>query len=81
MSVVRVVTVMRDFAIDDKHHPGAPSGDEITVGDVRFSQVARLELDDLLEQLMLRVRDVQGRLRGLLRAFLAVAHADSLVLT
>jgi GAF domain-containing protein len=46
-----------------------------------FSQVARLELDDLLEQLVVRARDVQdsqGRLRGLLRAYLAVAHADDL---
>jgi GAF domain-containing protein len=43
--------------------------------------VARLELDDLLEQLVVRARDVQdsqGRLRGLLRAYLAVAHADDL---
>jgi hypothetical protein len=35
-----------------------------------FAQVARLELDELLEQLVARARDVQdtqGRLRGLLR--------------
>jgi len=81
MSVVRAVTVMRDFVIDDKPSPSAPPGNEHPAGDVMFSQVARLELDDLLEQLLLRVRDVQGaqgRLRGLLRAFLAVARADSL---
>jgi transcriptional regulator with GAF, ATPase, and Fis domain len=46
-----------------------------------FAQVARLELDELLEQLVMRARDVQdtqGRLRGLLRAYLTVAHADDL---
>jgi GAF domain-containing protein len=45
---------------------------------LRFSQVARLELDELLEQLVARARDVQdtqGRLRGLLRANLEVASA------
>jgi GAF domain-containing protein len=81
MSVVRAVTVMRDSVTDDKYNASAPPGDAIPIGDVTFSQVARFELDDLLEQLMLRVRDVQGaqgRLRGLLRAFLAVARADSL---
>jgi GAF domain-containing protein len=43
-----------------------------------FAQVARLELDQLLEQLIERARDVQatqGRLRGLLRANLEVARA------
>jgi two-component system, NarL family, sensor histidine kinase DevS len=43
-----------------------------------FPQVARLELDQLLEQLIDRARDVQvtqGRLRGLLRANLEVARA------
>jgi len=43
-----------------------------------FPQVARLELDQLLEQLIERARDVQatqGRLRGLLRANLEVARA------
>jgi GAF domain-containing protein len=43
-----------------------------------FSHVARLELDELLEQLVARARDVQdtqGRLRGLLRANLEVASA------
>jgi GAF domain-containing protein len=46
-----------------------------------FPQVARLELDELLEQLVSRARDVQdaqGRLRGLLRAYLTVARADDL---
>lgn len=41
-----------------------------------FVNVARLELDQLLEQLIERVRDVQatqGRLRALLRAYLEVA--------
>jgi GAF domain-containing protein len=48
-----------------------------------FVQVARLELDDLLEQLVDRIRDVQntqGRLRGLLRANLEVAHGVDLEL-
>jgi GAF domain-containing protein len=47
----------------------------------RFAHVARLELDELLEQLVARARDVQetqGRLRSLLRAYLAVARADDL---
>ncbi len=51
--------------------------------DVPFVQVARLELDDLLEQLIDRIRDVQntqGRLRGLLRANLEVAHGVDLEL-
>src|SRR2546421_54538 len=46
-----------------------------------FPRVARLELDELLEQLVARARDVQdtqGRLRGLLRAYLAVARAVDL---
>jgi transcriptional regulator with GAF, ATPase, and Fis domain len=48
---------------------------------MRFPHAARLELDELLEQLVARARDVQdsqGRLRGLLRAYLAVARADDL---
>lgn len=51
------------------------------VPDTAFSPVARLELDQLLEQLVGRAHDVQdsqSRLRGLLRAYLAVAHADDL---
>src|SRR5689334_19764053 len=43
-----------------------------------FPSIARLELDDLLEQLIKRARDVQatqGRLRGLLRAHRLVAAA------
>ncbi len=49
--------------------------------DVRFAGVARLELDDLLEQLVERIRDVQGtqgRLRGLLRANLDIAQGVDL---
>jgi GAF domain-containing protein len=72
---------MRDFVTDDKHNPSVLPGNESPAGDVPFSQVARLELDEVLEQLILRARDVQGvqgRLRGLLRAFLTVARADSL---
>jgi hypothetical protein len=48
---------------------------------MRFPHAARLELDELLEQLVARARDVQdiqGRLRGLLRAYLAVARSDDL---
>lgn len=57
--------------------------DEATdpVSGMRFPHAARLELDELLEQLVARARDVQdsqGRLRGLLRAYLAVARADDL---
>ncbi|HEU0240334.1 MAG TPA: GAF domain-containing protein, partial [Micromonosporaceae bacterium] len=46
-----------------------------------FPYVARLELDELLEQLIARARDVQqtqGRLRGLLRASRTVAAAVDL---
>lgn len=49
--------------------------------DVRFVAAARLELDELLEQLVERVRDVQGtqgRLRGLLRANLGIAQGVDL---
>jgi GAF domain-containing protein len=77
----QVVTVMRDLGIDDQHQPIIVPGNDDPVGGVTFSQVARLELDELLEQLMLRARDfqdAQGRLRGLLHAYLAVARADSL---
>ncbi|WIM94096.1 GAF domain-containing protein [Actinoplanes oblitus] len=72
---------MRKLVTDDEHQRHAVPGHHQQAGDVTFSQVARLELDDLLDQLLVRVRDVQGaqgRLRGLLRAFLAVARADSL---
>jgi GAF domain-containing protein len=51
------------------------------VSGLRFPHAARLELDELLDQLVARARDVQdsqGRLRGLLRAYLAVARADDL---
>jgi GAF domain-containing protein len=50
-------------------------------GQLGFPSVARLELDDLLEQLIARARDVQdtqGRLRGLLRAYLSIAGAADL---
>jgi len=46
-----------------------------------FAHVARLELDDLLEQLVARARDVQqtqSRLRALLDAQLAIARTDDL---
>src|SRR3954469_19462230 len=46
-----------------------------------FPAASRLELDELLEQLIARARDVQdtqGRLRGLLRANLTVAGAADL---
>ena len=55
-----------------------PAVDAAQVG---FPSVARLELDDLLEQLIARARDVQetqGRLRGLLRAYLTIAGAVDL---
>jgi len=56
-----------------------PSGDPAE--GLVFAQIARLELDELLEQLVSRahdVQDTQDRLRGLLRAYLAVARADDL---
>ena len=46
-----------------------------------FPAVARLELDELLEQLVVRAQDVQatqGRLRGLLHANLSIATAADL---
>jgi signal transduction histidine kinase len=49
--------------------------------DVTFPQIARLELDDLLEQLVERAQDVlntQGRLRGLLAATRAISSDLSL---
>ncbi len=49
--------------------------------EVTFPQIARLELDDLLEQLIERAQDVmntQGRLRGLLAATRAIASDLSL---
>ncbi len=49
--------------------------------DVTFPQIARLELDDLLEQLVERAQDVlntQGRLRGLLAATRAISQDLSL---
>jgi GAF domain-containing protein len=49
--------------------------------DVSFVGVARLELDELLDQLIERIHDVQGtqgRLRGLLRANLEVAQGVDL---
>jgi signal transduction histidine kinase len=54
---------------------GAPSPE------VTFPQIARLELDDLLEQLVERAQDVmntQGRLRGLLAATRAISSDLSL---
>jgi GAF domain-containing protein len=57
--------------------PGeGPAGAEIA-----FVGAARLELDELLEQLIERahdVQDTQGRLRGLLRAYQVIARADDL---
>ncbi|MEV6932568.1 GAF domain-containing protein [Dactylosporangium sp. NPDC051485] len=51
------------------------------MNDVGFVVAARLELDELLEQLIERIRDVQhtqGRLRGLLRANLDIAQGVDL---
>ena len=61
--------------------PNAANPASDPVGGMVFPQVARLELDELLEQLIARARDVQdtqGRLRGLLRAYLEVARAHDL---
>jgi GAF domain-containing protein len=66
---------------DNSHFPlPHPQASDPAPGLV-FPQVARLELDELLEQLVARARDVQdtqGRLRGLLRAYLAVGRAEEL---
>jgi signal transduction histidine kinase len=64
--------------------PNPPPEGEPDVSDpteVTFPQIARLELDDLLEQLVERAQDVlntQGRLRGLLAATRAIASDLSL---
>jgi len=60
-----------------RHDETAPEHD----GELSFPDVPRLELDELLEQLIHRADDVlatQGRLRGLLRANAAVAADLSL---
>ncbi len=65
---------------------GAVSGSESAPSasptpDVTFPQIARLELDELLEQLVERAQDVlntQGRLRGLLAATRAISSDLSL---
>jgi GAF domain-containing protein len=68
--------------VEDTPDPVAdPDQGQDPVGGLAFPQVARLELDELLEQLVARARDVQdtqGRLRGLLRAYLKVAGAVDL---
>jgi hypothetical protein len=61
-----------------QRNPGGTGSTEDVVSGPAFSQVARQELDELLEQLARDVQDAQGRLRGLLRAYLAVAHAGDL---
>ena len=55
------------------------SGDPVS--GLGFAHAARLQFDEILDQLVGRAREVQatqGRLRGLLRAYLAVARADNL---
>jgi GAF domain-containing protein len=61
--------------VDDSNHP------KPGIDDIPFVTAARLELDELLEQLIERIRGVQqtqGRLRGLLRANLAIAQGVDL---
>lgn len=56
---------------------GSPAAGDDPIAPTAFGGVARLELDQLLEQLLERVHDVQrsqSRLRGLLRANLEVAQ-------
>ena len=67
---------MSDSVADELHNTSATASVSVASDDpmagLAFSQVARLELDELLDQLMNRARDVQdaqGRLRGLLRRF------------
>jgi GAF domain-containing protein len=60
---------------------GRPPVPSEVLAEMAFPQVARLQLDELLEQLVARARDVQntqGRLRGLLRANLEVARGVDL---
>jgi GAF domain-containing protein len=57
-----------------------PEPDDPVAG-LGFAHAARLQFDEILEQLVGSAREVQatqGRLRGLLRAYLAVARADDL---
>lgn len=74
---------MIDSAADDHDNADAlqrPGTDDPATG-MAFVEVARLGLDDLIEQLVEQAREVQatqGRLRSLLRAFLAVGQADTL---
>jgi GAF domain-containing protein len=75
------VIVMIDNGVNDRQDAGTARSTDDPVADMTFPQVARLELDELLEQLVLRAQDVQdnqSRLRGLLHAYLAVARADDL---
>jgi GAF domain-containing protein len=61
--------------------PQRASSAQPTSAAVTFPQIARLELDDLLEQLVDRAQDVlntQGRLRGLLAATRSIAADLSL---
>src|SRR4051794_37927197 len=57
-----------------------PQSDDPVTG-LGFAHAARLQFDDILDQLVRSAREVQatqGRLRGLLRAYLAVARTDNL---
>jgi len=59
----------------------AASRPDDPVSGLSFAHAARLQFDEILDQLVGRAREVQatqGRLRGLLRAYLAVARADNL---
>jgi GAF domain-containing protein len=79
--VVRTVIVMSDDQAGGARHVGVTHRADDAVADMTISRVARLELDELLEQLVLRAHDgldVQSRLRGLLHAYLAVARAGNL---
>lgn len=61
--------------------PEVPPAVEAGTAEVNFPQVARLELDELLEQLVARAQEVlstQGRLQGLLAATRAIAADLSL---
>ncbi|NMO57283.1 GAF domain-containing protein [Actinoplanes sp. TBRC 11911] len=58
-----------------------PNDTSDPVSGLSFAHAARLQFDEILEQLVDSARQVQatqGRLRGLLRAYLAVARADNL---
>src|SRR3954447_20128597 len=72
---------MDDSASPPDGGPGGQNGPARSPADLTFPDLPRLELDELLTQLMERAQEVlaaQGRLRGLLRATQTVTSGLSL---